>query len=64
MCSSDLGVKYDRLGVVLINAVKEQQAQIEAQKKQLEEQKKQLEFLKQIVCSQNKDAAICSEENK
>jgi hypothetical protein len=25
------GVKYDRVGVVLINAVKEQQAQIEAQ---------------------------------
>jgi Chaperone of endosialidase len=29
------GVKYDRVGVVLLNAVKEQQAQIEEQKKQL-----------------------------
>ena len=29
------GVKYDCIGVVLINAVKEQQAQIEQQKEQL-----------------------------
>ena len=29
------GVKYDRIGVVLINAVKEQQAQIEQQQKQI-----------------------------
>ncbi len=29
------GVKYDRIGVVLVNAVKEQQAQIEEQKKQI-----------------------------
>jgi hypothetical protein len=33
------GVKYDRLGVVLVNAVKDQQAQIEAQRKQIDEQK-------------------------
>jgi len=32
------GVKYDRIGVVLINAVKEQQAQIEQQKAQLKRQ--------------------------
>ena len=29
------GVKYDRVGVVLINAVKEQQAQIEQQRSQI-----------------------------
>ena len=33
------GVKYDRLSALLVNAVKEQQAQIEAQQKQLEELK-------------------------
>jgi hypothetical protein len=38
------GVKYDRIGVVLINAVKEQQAQIEQQKKALEHQQ---ELIKQ-----------------
>jgi hypothetical protein len=34
-------VKYDRIGVVLINAVKEQQAQIEQQKEQLKRQQEQ-----------------------
>ena len=38
------GVKYDRIGVVLINAVKEQQAQIAQQKKALEHQQ---ELIKQ-----------------
>src|SRR5262249_46881078 len=32
------GVKYDKLTVVLINAVKEQQAQIEAQQRQIKHQ--------------------------
>jgi len=31
------GVKYDRIGVVLVNAVNEQQAQIEAQQKQIDQ---------------------------
>ncbi len=67
------GVKYDRVGVVLVNAVQEQQRQIEAQQKQLDEQnqviKKQqeqmqkqqaeLDALKMLVCSQNPTAEIC-----
>ena len=36
------GVKYDLLTVVLINAVKERQAQIESQSRSLEEQREQL----------------------
>jgi Chaperone of endosialidase len=32
------GVKYDRIGVIAVNAIKEQQTQIEGQKKQLAEQ--------------------------
>ncbi len=36
------GVKYDRIGVVLINAVKEQQAQIEKQQEQLTRQQEQI----------------------
>lgn len=56
------GVKYDRVGVVLINAVKEQQTQIEAQQKLIDEQSKQIELLKQLVCSQNKTATVCEEK--
>ena len=60
------GVKYDRVGVVLVNAVNEQQTQIDMQQKQLEEQRKlianqqaEIEALKALVCSQNAEAAIC-----
>jgi hypothetical protein len=53
------GVKYDRLGVVLLNAVKEQQAQIEAQTRQIQAQQSMIDGLKKIVCSQNPAAEIC-----
>jgi uncharacterized protein HemX len=63
------GVKYDRVGVVLINAVQKQQSQIEAlekhnqaQQKQLECQQKQIDGLKQIVCSINPWADTCKKE--
>ena len=46
------GVKYDHLNVVLINAVKEQQAQIEQQQRQIEE-------LKQLVCLDHPEPAVC-----
>lgn len=39
------GVKYDRVAVVLLNAVKEQQAQIDEQRKQLAEQQAAIETL-------------------
>ena len=60
------GVKYDRVGVVLINAVNEQQAQIEQQQTQLKEQQVQLvrqqaeiEALKKFICTQNPTAEVC-----
>ena len=46
------GVKYDRIGVVLVNAVKEQQTLIDAQRKQIE-------ALTRVVCSLKKDPEIC-----
>jgi hypothetical protein len=49
------GVKYDRVGVVLINAVREQQTQIEALKQQIE-------LLQKLVCSQNPNTEICQEK--
>ena len=53
------GVKYDRVGVVLLNAVKEQQAQIERQEKLIEAQQGQIESLKKLVCAANPTAALC-----
>jgi PBP1b-binding outer membrane lipoprotein LpoB len=58
------GVKYDRVGVVLVNAVQEQQRQIEAQQKQIDEQKKLIEALKSLACSQNPTAQICKSSNR
>lgn len=68
------GVKYDRVGVVLVNAVQEQQAQIETQQKvireqsativrlesEIDEQRSELIALKSLICSQNPTAGICS----
>ena len=60
------GVKYDRVGVVLVNAVNEQQLEIEAQRKQLaqqadiiRQQQVDLDALKKLVCSQNPKADLC-----
>ncbi len=53
------GVKYDRIGVVLLNAVKQQQAQIEKQNKQIEEQQLVIDDLKKLVCQTNRQAKVC-----
>jgi hypothetical protein len=55
------GVKYDRIGVVLLNAVKEQQQQIQTQQKQINEQQKIIDGLRGLLCSQNRKAEICKE---
>ena len=71
------GVRYDRIGVVLINAVKEQQAQIETQAKQIEKQnatnkKQEADIDKQrneilaltaLVCRSHRRAAVCRAKN-
>ncbi|MBK8466110.1 MAG: tail fiber domain-containing protein [Chloracidobacterium sp.] len=49
------GVKYDRIGVVLVNAVKEQQ-------KIIEDQQTQIDALIKLVCLTNKDAEVCKEK--
>lgn len=48
------GVKYDRIGVVLINVVKEQQAEIISLREQLQE-------LRKAICQTNPAAKICEE---
>jgi hypothetical protein len=46
------GVKYDRITAVLVNAVKEQQAQINRQQKEIAS-------LKSLVCRRNQRAPVC-----
>jgi hypothetical protein len=46
------GVKYDRISAVLVNAVKEQQAQIGAQQTQLKQQQEQLSAQQQQIKKQ------------
>ena len=60
------GVRYDLIGVVLINAIKEQQAQISAQQDQLKRdeiaiknQQQQLNALKNFVCRSHRRARAC-----
>jgi hypothetical protein len=55
------GVKYDRVGVILVNAVKEQQAEIEAQKKEINDLRSQVELLKRLFCAGNPTGEICKE---
>jgi hypothetical protein len=48
------GVKYDRLSVVFVNAIKEQQSQIERQQKQIDN-------LTKLLCLDHPRAALCIE---
>ncbi len=53
------GVKYSQISTVLVNAIKEQQAQIEEQTRQLKAQNQTIEALKNLVCATNPTAEIC-----
>jgi trimeric autotransporter adhesin len=53
------GVKYDRVGVVLINAVNEQQSEIDRQGDELIKLRAEVALLKAFICSQSPSAEIC-----
>ena len=67
------GVKYDRVGVVLVNAVNEQQSEIESlrttvdtqkealkqQQEKLDKQQAEIAGLKKLVCARRSSAAVC-----
>jgi type III secretory pathway lipoprotein EscJ len=62
-------VKYNRISVVLVNAVREQQDQIEKQQQQitrqqakLEQQRLQIENLKKLICLEHTDTDVCREK--
>jgi hypothetical protein len=48
------GVKYDRISVALVNAVKEQQTQIEQQRTQLNEQQREIATLKRLITGRHR----------
>jgi len=53
------GVKYERISIVLLNAIKEQQAQIEAQAGQIHRQQASIDALRKALCSSKKSIDIC-----
>ena len=56
------GVKYDRITVALVNALREQQTQIEQQQQQIETLKRrelQFEALKRLVCADHPNSEVC-----
>jgi hypothetical protein len=53
------GVRYDRLGVIFVNAIKEQQTQIKQQQKLIDQQQKQIAGLKSLVCRSHRQAPVC-----
>lgn len=53
------GVKYDRVGVVLVNAVNEQQELIEKLQRSVREQQRIIDELKMIVCSLRPTVETC-----
>jgi hypothetical protein len=62
-CSS-LRSHESNVGVELLNAVKEQQAQIERQERRIESQERLINVLKLTLCASQPAAAICKQEAK
>jgi len=52
------GVKYDRISVALVNAVKEQQVRIEQQRTQLNEQQSEIAALKRLMAGKHRRIAL------
>jgi hypothetical protein len=53
------GVKYDRLAAVLIDAVQQQQAQIERQRTMLEREHTLIQGLQRVACVEHPQAEVC-----
>ena len=60
------GVKYAQISTALVNAVNEQQTEIEQLKEQIKTQQSQIEALRKLVCALSPAAEICrsKEESK
>lgn len=58
------GVKYDGVGVVAVNAIKEQQAQLEAQQKEIESLKATIKTFQSALCEANPQVSVCKGDPK
>lgn len=56
------GVKYGQVTTVLVNAVNEQQDEIERLRGLLKRQQDQIDALKALICGANKTAPVCSQQ--
>ncbi|PYS91649.1 MAG: hypothetical protein DMF62_02140 [Acidobacteria bacterium] len=54
-----VGVKYGQISAVLVNALNEQQGQIDAQRLLIQKQQAQIDVLMRLVCAGNKKAKVC-----
>ena len=54
------GVKYDRVSVVLVNAVREQQAEIESQRKEINMLRDEMTALKALLCASQATSTVCN----
>lgn len=62
------GVEYDRIGVVLINAVQEQERhikmlseQLETQEKKVADQRREIDSLRNSICALLPKATVCNQ---
>ena len=56
------GVRYGQITTVLVNAVKEQQTEIERQAETIKRMEQQIDALRKLVCAENPTSEICREE--
>jgi len=54
-------IQYSKLGALALQAIKEQQAQMEDYELQLESQNKVIDSLIDIICADNPEREICLE---
>ena len=53
------GVKYEKLSLLLINSVKEQQTQIKALQQQVKAQQSEIDAFKALACKHNRRTNVC-----
>jgi len=53
------GVKYRQISTALVNAIKEQQAQIDEQSQLIKRQQSEIDALKRFICAKEAAAPFC-----